>query len=282
MQTVIKKVGRKYLAVALLAGIAQFFLFKRLYPFPDFISDSYSYISTNLYHMKVNLWPIGYSIFLDLVHRVTPSHYFLVFCQFLVLQAGLLYFFYTVLYLFELRRVNRILLFIFLFFNPAFLYLSNCVLSDALFGAISLVLFSQYLWMFRRPGVGNLVFQAVLIGLAFTIRYTAIYYAIVSIGALLLSGYRWPVKLAGMALPWLFILPFILYTQEKTKELTGTAEFSVFGGWQLANNALYMYGHITVDSTRLPEGLRDIDRAAKAYFRSTPPTEEDLTEIQGT
>ncbi|WP_123891817.1 hypothetical protein [Chitinophaga costaii] len=282
MQKVIKQVGRKYLTIALLAGIAQFFLFKKLYPFPDFISDSYSYIATNLYHMQVNLWPVGYSLFLNLIHHITPSHYFLVFCQFLILQGAFLYFFYTVLYLYALHRTNKILLFLFLFFNPAFFYLSNCVLSDAIFCALSIVLFSQYLWMYHKPTRRNLIIQAVIIGLAFTIRYTAIYYPIVSIGAMLLSGYRLPLKLIGMALPWFFILPFIKYTEQKTKELTGTAEFSVFGGWQLANNALYMYGHIVVDSARLPANLRDLDKAAKEYFSSTPPTEDDLTAIQGT
>jgi 4-amino-4-deoxy-L-arabinose transferase-like glycosyltransferase len=186
------------------------------------------------------------------------------------------------MYLFGITRKHTNWLFIFLFFNPIFPYLSNCVLSDALFGAISLTLFTQYLWMYHQPRTYNIIIQGVLIGLAFVIRYTAIYYPIVSIVAILLSGYKLPVKIAGILLPLLFIIPFILYTQQKTKELTGTAEFSVFGGWQIANNALYMYDHIKVDSDQLPEGTAELDKWAKKYFSVVKPTEEDFLEIEGT
>jgi hypothetical protein len=39
-------------------------------------------------------------------------------------------------------------------------------------------------------------------------------------------------------------LASIAYTSQKMKEATGQRQFSAFGGWQLANNALYMYQHI--------------------------------------
>ena len=273
---------KKYLLIALTGAILQFIIFKILYPFPDFISDSYSYIETNLNHMQVNIWPIGYSKFLSLVHWLTSSHVALVSLQYLILVISLLYFFYAVLYLFEFSRRFRITLFCFLFFNPLFSYLSNCVLSDALFLAVSLVLFTQWLWMLRRPAFSNLVLQGILIGIAFSIRYTAIYYPFVSVVVILFASYRLPVKLAGIALPWMLIVPFILYTQEKTKEITGTAEFSVFGGWQIANNALYMREHIQVDSTVLPEGTQELDRMARAYFRKIPAEQRELASIEGT
>ncbi|OMP80337.1 hypothetical protein BW716_04220, partial [[Flexibacter] sp. ATCC 35208] len=163
-----------------------------------------------------------------------------------------------------------------------FLVLANCVLSDAIFCSISLILFTQYLWMYYKPTFSNIVFQALLIGAAFVIRYTAIYYPIVSVFAILLAGYKWPLKLIGMVLPWLLIFPFIWYTQQETKKLTGTAEFSVFGGWQIANNALYMYGSIDVDSTKLPAGTLELDREARAFWKKTPPTADDLAELPGT
>lgn len=282
MLHIINQVGRKYLIVALVAGFVQFLLLKWLYPFPDFISDSASYISTNREHLAVNLWPVGYSAFLNFIHGINTSDYFLVLCQYLVLLFSLLYFFYSVLHLFQLSTVNKTLLFIFLFFNPALLLLCNFVLSDALFFAVSIILFSQYLWMLHKPTFINLCFQAVLIGLAFTIRYTAIYYPVVSILAILISGYTPRVKLAGVVMPWLFILPFIKHTQDATKAITGTPEFSVFGGWQLANNALYMYGHIQVDNNQLPPELRVLDDSARAYFQRVAPTEDDLAAIQGT
>jgi len=274
--------NKRYLLIALAGMVVQFIIFKFLYPYPDFISDSYSYIDTNLHHMKVNLWPIGYSKFIAAVHWFTASHVFLVGLQYVISTLALLYFFYSVLYLYGLSKTSTLVLYIFLFFNPMFLYLANCVLSDTIFCALSLTLFTQYLWMYRRPSIYNLVVQALLIGVAFTIRYTAIYYPLVSIVAILVSGYKLPVKLTGMAAPWLLILPFIHYTQERTKEVTGTAEFSVFGGWQIANNALYMYDHIDVDSTQLPEGTLELDRLARYYFSVVPPEKRVLADIQGT
>ncbi|WP_343690124.1 hypothetical protein [Chitinophaga sp.] len=274
--------NRKYIIIAFIAGLVQLTLFKILYPYPDFISDSYSYIETNLYHMKVNLWPIGYSIFIGFIHLFTSSHVFLVYVQYIILLVTFLYFFFSVLYLYGLSRRFALILYIFLFFNPMFLVLANCVLSDAIFCAVSLILFTQYLWMYYKPAPANLVFQALLIGVAFVIRYTAIYYPIVSVFAILLAGYKWPLKFIGMVLPWLLIFPFILYTQQETKKLTGTAEFSVFGGWQIANNALYMYGNIQVDSTQLPPGTLELDREARAFWKATPPTEADLAELPGT
>ncbi|GAA3945911.1 hypothetical protein GCM10022209_47450 [Chitinophaga oryziterrae] len=43
-----------------------------------------------------------------------------------------------------------------------------------------------------------------------------------------------------------------------------------------------MYGHIDVDSTKIPEGTLELDRATKKYFHEKPPTEEDLEELPGT
>jgi len=277
-----EKANKRFLLIAILGGIIQFSIFKLLYPFPDFISDSYSYISTNLYDMKVNLWPIGYSKFILYIHFITSSHVFLVWIQYLILEVALLYFFFSVLYLFSLSKTNRTILFIFLFFNPAFLYLSNCVLSDALFSAITLVLLTLQFRMYRYPSLSNIFLQAVLIGSAFMLRYTAIYYPFVSLVAIFLSGYKLPVKLAGITGPWIIILPFIIYTQQRTKEVTGTAEFSVFGGWQLANNALYMYPHITVDSTKIPDDTRALDRLARNYFIKVPPEYRVLESVEGT
>jgi len=274
--------NRKYLLAALVLTAVQFIVFKLLYPFPDFISDSSNYVDTNLEHLRVNIWPVGYPFFLRLVHLVSPSHLWLVAVQYLVLQAALLYLFYTALYLLDLQGWNKRIFFIFLIVNPALLYLANCVLSDALFCAVSVIIFAQYMWMFRSPKLKYLLIQGVLIGIAFTIRYTAIYYPLVALLAIPVTAYRLPLKLLGIALPWAFIIPFIYYTQQETKKITGHPEFSIFGGWQIANNALYMYGHIRVDSTQLPADLRPLDRYAKLYFKKVAPTDEQLAELPGT
>ena len=271
-----------FLFIVLIGSAFQFVLFKLLYPFPDFISDSYSYIATNLYDLKVNLWPIGYSKFILLVHAISPTDTFLVYCQYFILQGTLLYFFYTVLYLFQPSKTFTNILFLFLFFNPIFLYLSNCVLSDALFCSLSILWFTQLIWTLYKPKAYHIISIALLIGFLFTIRYTAIYYPLVSAFALLISRQKTLSKIAGSLAPLIFIIPFIIYTKQKTKEVTGTSEFSVFGGWQLANNALYMYDYIKVDSTQLPPEFRPLDRMTKQYFNIVHPRFKDFSPFPGT
>jgi len=277
-----EKQNRKYLVIALAGTVIQFVLLKILYPFPDFISDSYSYIATNVYHMDVNLWPIGYSKFLFWVHMISHSDSLLVGIQYFLLQASLAYFFFSLLYLYRPARNTVIIIYIFLFFNPLFLYLSNAVLSDSLFTALTIVFLSQFLWMFHRPTLTQVIIQGVIVGICFTIRYTAIYYPLVALAGLLLSKHRPIIKLAGFFLGIALMIPFYISTTQKTKKITGTAEFSVFGGWQIANNALYMYNHIYIDTNKLPPETRELDRWSKVFFKKVNPSTQQLADLPGT
>jgi hypothetical protein len=61
---------------------------------------------------------------------------------------------------------------------------------------------------------------------------------------------------------------FINFTRQEAFKLTGIRQFSLFTGWQLANNALYMYDQIDVDSTDLPTvEAQSLNRYAIQYFR---------------
>jgi len=44
----------------------------------------------------------------------------------------------------------------------------------------------------------------------------------------------------------------------------------MLGGWHLANNALYMYPYIDVDTTELPKETASLNRMVKAYFDTIP------------
>ncbi len=277
-----ERINRQYIWITLVGSVIQLILLKLLFPFPDFISDSYNYIESAALHLNVNLWPIGYAKFLWLIHQIHYSDTFLVCVQYVILESALLHFFYTIIYLFRPSRFSRNALFIFLLFNPMFLYLTNCVLSDALFSAITIVWLTQLCWMLHRPRLSHIIVSAILIGAAFTIRYTAIYYPLVMVVALLLTRQKPSVKLIGALLPLTLMLPFILFTQQKTKEITGTAEFSVFGGWQIANNALYMYGHIDVDPKQLPPETVELDAMVKQYYKSAPPGWFNFDDYPGT
>src|ERR1700754_85457 len=172
--------NRRLFWIAIFASVISLNIFKLCYPFPDFISDSYNYIESAHYLLPVNLWPIGYARFIYLIHAITPHDWLLPAVQFALLQLSILYFFFTIKYLYRPSRVISIILFVALLLNPLSLYLSNCVLSDALFTAITITWITLMLWQLQFPGRTGLVIQVLLMGLAFTLRYTAIYYPLIS------------------------------------------------------------------------------------------------------
>jgi hypothetical protein len=70
-------------------------------------------------------------------------------------------------------------------------------------------------------------------------------------------------------MPLLVIGTFVAYTRDKMEQLTGISQFSPFGGWQLANNALYMYGHIYQERLENLTGeLGLVDRTVRRFFDS--------------
>lgn len=259
--------NRRYLLIALCGTIIQFIIFKLLYPYADFFSDSYSYLYAAYANLDINIWPIGYSKFLRVLHFITHSDTILVGIQYFFLEISSGYFFFTLLYFYRpTNAINRFLLIV-LFFNPLALYISNYVNSDPLFAALSLLWFTQLIWIINRPKTYQIFVQAILLFLAFTVRNNAYYYPLVAASTFLLSKQSIGRKLAGIIMPLIFILPFIIYTREAAYKITGTRQFSLFTGWQLANNALYAYGHMKVDNAQLPSAeTRKLDRISKNYF----------------
>jgi hypothetical protein len=269
--------NRRLLIIILTGITVEFVLFKLLYPFPDFFSDSYSYIYAAVIHSDVNIWPIGYSKFLQWFPWITRSHLGLVAFQYYFLELSAAYLFFTLQYFHPLRWVLRNALVVFLFFNPLLLYIANYVTSDALFISISLLWFTQLIWIMQKPRPQQVIIQGILLLLAFTIRYNAMYYPVIAAFAFLISRHRTWAKVAGLLIGPLLILPFILHSRTAAKELTGTAQFPLLGGWQWGNNALYMREFVEVDSNAFPSTeTAALDRIARNFFRTVPPDQRDL------
>ena len=273
--------NKRYLLIASMGMVVEFVVFKWLYPFADFFSDSYYYIYGAATNLDVNIWPIGYSKFLRLFHFITHSDTALVAFQYFFLELACLYFFFTFLYFYRPSKLSERVLFVLLFFNPLFLYISNYVNSDPLFAALSMWWFTELIWIVQRPRGYQIIVQAVLLLMCFTVRNNAYYYPIVAALAFTLSGQLLWRKITGALLGIVLIIPFVLFTREAAYKLTGARQFSLFTGWQLANNALYMYGHIQVDNSKLPTTeAREIDTLAR-YFYSQVKLSEFETILNG-
>lgn len=192
----------------------------------------------------------------------------LVTFQFITLEISALYFFFTLLYWFRPSWPVRVVMFPILFCNPLFLYISNYVTSDALFFGLTMVWFTELIWIVLSPGRGRIWLQTVCVFAAFTFRYNAMYYPLITALAYLLSHQRIRVKWVGTLAIVPLLFGFWLYSRNAGQELTGRPLSSILGGWQLANNALYIRGEISVDSSELPTpACRELDSISVHFFR---------------
>ena len=265
-------------------SLVLFVVFKMGYPYPDFFSDSYSYLFAAEADLNANIWPIGYSKFLALVHVFSASGTVLVAIQYFMLQGAALYFFFTIARFYPLGRWARRIVWLFIVINPLSLYLCNTVNSDALFAALTLVWLSLLIRLLHRPGWWLAIAHALLLFLCFTVRNNAYYYPIVAVLPFWLC--RKPVwfKVTGVAMPLLLLVLFIQWTRNETFRLTGTRQYSLFTGWQLANNALYIYDRIAVDSSLfVTPQAREVNRLMIAYLgrQNLPVYRERVEESVG-
>jgi len=242
----------RQLSIAGVAMVIVWTVFKVFYPYADYFTDSYSYIQAAAARDAIGYRPIGYSIFLRLVHVISASDTFLVTLQFLMVQAASL-----VLYV-RLKQVARLSLWaqwailLFLVLNPVMPYTCNYVSSDALFIALSLLWLNVLMGLILLPTWRGLLVQLVLLVMIFNIRYVALYYPAVAAIAFFLMRKGIFFKLVGVATSVAVVLVFTSWIKAITKKETGAAIFSAFSGWQIANNALHIYPHIPVDTEALP------------------------------
>ena len=233
--------NRAWWLVGIFAFILEFIFFKFRYPFANYMPDSYSYLEAAANNADVNMWPVAYSKFLRFISVFTHSDKIVVGLQYLFLQCSSLVFLFTLLYWLRPGRGVKTMLLLFVLFDPVPLYIANYISADALFIGLSLLWMASLVWILFRPRPWMLFVQAALLLACFTVRYNAIYYPFVAILAYLLSRQPWKQKLVGMGLGIALVAVSFLFTSQKMKTTTGQWQFSAFGGWQMANNALYMY-----------------------------------------
>ncbi|HEY8957433.1 hypothetical protein [Chitinophaga sp.] len=272
IEFIFKKESNKWYAIfAIIGSILQLTIFKYLYPFASFINgDSYSYLETAYHNLPINTYPIGYSMFLRFFSIFTKSDTILVAFQYFLVQLSLQAFIFTLFHYYKPSPITKISLFTFTLFNPAILYLSNYISSDAFFLALSIIWFTQLFWIINAPSKRLIFINAIILFVAFTVRYNALFYPIIAIIAIFQGKQKTGLKIGGLSLSFLLIGAFILYNIDQYNKLTGHRQFTPFTGWQTANNALYAYRF--VDSAHLkkvPVRFFQLDKMVRNYFDST-------------
>lgn len=262
--------NRRLLIAVTIVTVLQFSVFKFLYPFPNFMPpDSNSYLEAAFNNQVINMWPVGYSMFVRLVSSFTSSHFVLVTIQYLLFLFSLIYFLFTIRYLLSPGKwVFRILLLLSIL-NPLLLHTSNFISSDSLFITLSLIWFTQLLWIFHRPNRNLFVLHSVVLLLAFMVRYYALYYPLISIVCILSLRLALKQKLVGVSLVVLLLTTFIVRTIFQYQKSIGTSQFSAFGGWQLAANALYGYSNSRKTSPEtVPPKFRELHTLVNKHMDS--------------
>ena len=264
--------GKSTVWIALLVTAVEFLVFKYYYPYASFFPDSYTYVDAAVYHDLISFRPIGYSLFLSLLHLIKPSDFLLVLVQFLLMRMACLRLFFVIVRYCQPSRQVQFILFFFLLLEPSTLYICNYVSSDALFISLSLIWLTLLIDIVHRPSAWRLLVSCILLAMIFEIRYSALYYPLVGALAFLLSRTNFSFKMAGILGGFLVVGLEIGVTRQLTKKETGTEVFSAFGAWQIANNALDMYTFLPADSAELPTPeCRQLDSVVRAWIRSDGP-----------
>lgn len=259
---------RTPLLIAAAIALLQMMIWKYLYPYPNFLPDSYSYIEAALHHQYINKWPIGYSWFLRTFSMATRSHSALVWLQYILLQAAIGYLLFTI---YRFVQPGKWLFNMLLFgavCNPLTYQVSNLVSADALFTTLSLIYFGQVIWLINQPTLRLFILHAIVLFLAFIVRYNALYYPLISLLIMAFSSISLRKRLTGIIVTCLLTGAFIGFTQYHYQKLTGWVQFSPFGGWQLSSNALYAYSRVPPNERLYKYDVKDLQNITNRHIDS--------------
>lgn len=251
--------------------IIEFCVFKYYYPYAAFINgDSFAYLETAHYNLSINTYPVGYSMFLRLFSVFSSSDTLLVAFQYVFMQTSVLSLIFTITYFYEPRKWIKVIMIGAVVLSPISLYMANYVSSDSLFFSLSVTWFVLLIWILHRPSLWLIAIHSIVIFLAFTVRYNAMYYPVISVLAFFLSKEKIKEKIIGMGIIVVLIGSFVVNTSLHYQKLTGKFQFSPFTGWQMASNGLLAYRYVdSAQRKNLPVKFKKLDQGVRNYFDST-------------
>lgn len=263
--------NRVFVIGAIVSILTLIIIYKYLFPYASFIfGDSYCYIDEAEKNVQIDTYPIGYPMFLRAFSAITVSDTALVVFQCVLFHTSALSLLFTIFYFFNPGLVIKIPLIFITIFNPLNFHIANTVSSDNLFYSISLIWFTLLLWIIFKPTLKIVIIHGLILFLAFTIRYNALYYPFIAATGFILSKARIQVKIIGFLLIIILLCSFIKYNRDKYYELCNIKQFTPFSGWLMANNAIYAYRYAP-DSPyyKPPNRFIRLDNSIRTYFDST-------------
>ncbi|THU32924.1 hypothetical protein FAM09_26095 [Niastella caeni] len=266
----LNKENKRIFILSITLILISFTWLKFKYPYPNFMPpDSYNYLETAYFNSYIGIWPIGYSKFLRFVSCFSKSHLILVLIQYILLQLSLLYFLFTFRYLISPGTwLFRILLFISLT-NPLLPQIANSISSDNLFLTLSLLWLTQLLWIIHQPSIKLILLHTTIVLIAFTVRHNALFYPVISAIVIIFSNASKIHKWLGIGVMFTLLLSFISRTQYEYFVKTQTVQYSAFGGWQIAANALYGYAFADpISEKKIPVKFRKVHNIVNHHMDS--------------
>ncbi|TWW00645.1 hypothetical protein [Chitinophaga pinensis] len=159
--------NRWLLISSIILSVVLIIIILQLYPYPNFLPDSYSYIDAAFNNVNINMWPVGYSKFLRFISVFNRSSTGLVIVQYALLQFSILFFLFSISYLLNPGKWLMRVLFALIVLNPLWLYIANFVSSDALFATCSLLWLTTLFWLIYQPDTRMFVAHALILAFVF-------------------------------------------------------------------------------------------------------------------
>ncbi len=247
-------------------SFAAFALLKVLFPYPDFFSDSFSYVQDAVNNNGFGFRPQGYPEVLLFLKNLSPSAGLVTFTQYLLFTFSSMLCVMICGYLYRLttRQINIVMGIILL--NPVLLLITNLISSDSLFCSLTVFWFTSLLWVIRKTTRANIVVHALLLLACLHLRYTALFYCGISAIAFLVSNGKIVLRAAGVVSSLAVIFGYVNWQENKIEDKFNVRVFSGFSNWQIANNALCYYKKIDVKSSELPRRDSVIDLCVKKWI----------------
>ena len=249
---------KKDLLFIIIFYVLAFIILKYLYPYPDGISDSGSYVAAAYNQVYDGYRPFGYSRFLIQVHNFSSSISFLVFVQYFINVIASIYFIFTLKYFFAPKNKYIFIgMLIVSLCSILTIYLTNSVLSDSLFSSLTIFWVTFNMWFIRNQKVfikaGLLFLIFVTLYFLVSLRYTGVIYFMIELFLILYLLLRQNKFLALISSFVLFTIIINFYTDQVilTKKQTEIKTFTGFSGWQSANNALHVLPYIKFDKNKI-------------------------------